>query len=441
MVKISIFASSILVLAVSTATAAAASIPATLFDPWRGIGDGYHDDSRLLAPLYRSSDTEIIKDSYIIVLKDHVDTHAHCHWVTNFSKKKRSVDELEDMEMGIRQTYHQNGWKGYAGRFSPTMIQQIRSSPEVAYVEHDSMMYASELQRNAPWGLARISHRRGISLWTFNKYPHDENGGDGVNVFVVDTGININHVDFEGRASWGATFASDGDTDGNGHGSHCAGTIAGRRFGVAKQAMPVAVKVLSAQGSGSNSDVLAGINWVIEKSRADREQAKKMGTRYKGAVANMSLGGGKSRALDQAVNSAVQNGVVFAVAAGNDGRDACQYSPAAAEQAITVGATNLRDERAYFSSYGPCVDVFAPGQDIMSVWNNGNYGTNTISGTSMASPHVAGLAAYFLSLEEEDNVSPKVIKDKILKTATRNMLSNVPRDTPNLMIYNGFLET
>lgn len=156
----------------------------------------------------------------------------------------------------------------------------------------------------------------------------------------------------------------------------------------------------------------------------------------------------------------MQNGVVFAVAAGNDGRDACQYSPAAAEQAITVGATNLRDERAYFSSYGPCVDVFAPGQDIMSVWNNGNYGTNTISGTchvlifffihltinfylgtSMASPHVAGLAAYFLSLEEEDNVSPKVIKDKILKTATRNMLSNVPRDTPNLMIYNGFLET
>ena len=177
------------------------------------------------------------------------------------------------------------------------------------------MMYASELQRNAPWGLSRISHRGELTLRTFNKYGYDENGGQGVKVFVIDTGINVDHRDFHGRASWGATFAKDGDNDGNGHGSHCAGTIAGQRFGVAKQANPVAVKVLSAQGSGSNSEVLAGINWAVEQHQIDAAEAKKNGRKYKGAVANMSLGGGKSRALDQAVNNAVEAGVIFSVAA------------------------------------------------------------------------------------------------------------------------------
>lgn len=165
------------------------------------------------------------------------------------------------------------------------------------------MMYASELQRNAPWGLSRISHRQPLSLWTYHKYGYDENGGEGIKVYVIDTGINVEHNDFEGRAEWGATFADDGDYDGNGHGSHVAGTIAGKRFGVAKRANPVAVKVLSAQGSGSNSEVLAGISWAIEQHEMDAKEAKKAGKKYKGAVANMSLGGGKSRILDQAVNN------------------------------------------------------------------------------------------------------------------------------------------
>ena len=185
----------------------------------------------------------------------------------------------------------------------------------MAFVEKDSMMYASEMQRNAPWGLSRISHRTELTLRTFNKYEHDENGGEGVKVFVIDTGINVDHRDFHGRASWGATFAKDGDNDGNGHGSHCAGTIAGQRFGVAKQANPVAVKVLSAQGSGSNSEVLAGINWAVEQHQIDAADAKKNGRKYKGAVANMSLGGGKSQALDRAVNNAVDEGLIFSVAA------------------------------------------------------------------------------------------------------------------------------
>ncbi|KAI9321726.1 peptidase S8/S53 domain-containing protein [Dichotomocladium elegans] len=401
----------------------------------------YEDDNdTTIAPLYKSPDGEIIRDSYIVVLKDQVDHMAHCGWVNRLAKRDAPlVDYLDrDAMLGVQKTYEHGTWRGYAGRFSDKTLEAIRRSPEVAYVEHDMTMYASELQRNAPWGLARISHRSELSLWTFNKYNFESRGGEGVKVFVVDTGINTDHVDFEGRASWGATFADDGDFDGNGHGSHCAGTIAGKRFGVAKRARPVAVKVLNGQGSGSNSDVLAGINWVAEQHLLDRTEAKKAGKPYKGAVANMSLGGGKSRALDEAVNSVVESGVVFSVAAGNDNRDACRYSPAAAEQAITVGATNLNDERAYFSNYGKCVDVFAPGQDIMSIWNSNPYATNTISGTSMAAPHVAGLSAYLLSLEDGEDISPKKIKDKVVEYSTRGVLKNIPRDTPNLLVYNNF---
>lgn len=299
------------------------------------------------------------------------------------------------------------------------------------------MVYTSEMQRNAPWGLARISHRNALSLSTFNKYPHKGQGGEDVKVYVIDTGINVKHHDFEGRAEWGITIPeNEADEDGNGHGSHCAGTIAGKRFGVAKKARPVAVKVLRSNGSGSMSGVLAGVNWATEQHQLD---ASRTGHKYKGSVANMSLGGGRSNALNMAVNEAVKSGMVFSVAAGNDNRNACQYSPAGAENAITVGASNIRDERAYFSNHGPCVDVFAPGENILSVWNSGPDSTNTISGTSMASPHVAGLAAYFVSLAENNGtqpVDPKKIKQKILDLATRDKLSNLPKDTTNLLIYN-----
>jgi cerevisin len=182
--------------------------------------------------------------------------------------------------------------------------------------------------------------------------------------------------------------------------------------------------------------VVRGVDWATSAHLKEEEQAQAKGTKYKGAVANMSLGGGKSPSLDLAVNGAVDSGVVFAVAAGNDNSNACNYSPAAAENAITVGASTINDERAYFSNYGECVDVFAPGLNILSVWRGSRYATNTISGTSMASPHVAGLAAYFLSMEDE-RVTPKYIKDKILRLATRDALDKIPEDTPNLLINNG----
>ncbi|KAI9493513.1 serine protease [Zychaea mexicana] len=403
-----------------------------------------NNDSELLAPLYVPSDAEAISDSYIVILKDHVDsTQAlgyHCQWVSNsLVKRDRTMSDYyldSNVALGIKHTYDSPGWRGYSGKFSLEMLEYIRSSPDVAYVERDTMVYASELQRNAPWGLARISHRDELNLRSFNKYPYEANGGQDIKVFVIDTGINVLHNDFNGRAKWGVTIPDgDDDEDGNGHGSHCAGTIAGKRFGVAKKAMPVAVKVLRSNGSGSMSGVLAGVNWATEQHQIDASEAKAAGKAYKGAVANMSLGGGKSNALNKAVNEAVNAGIIFSVAAGNDNRDACNYSPAGAENAITVGASNIRDERASFSNFGPCVDVFAPGENILSIWRGSKDATNSISGTSMAAPHVAGLAAYFASLEEAP-VSPKKIKEKILELASKDKLSNIPKETPNLLIFN-----
>ena len=334
-------------------------------------------------------------------------------------------------------------------------------------------------------------------------------------MYIVDTGINIHHVEFEGRASWGKTIPqNDVDEDGNGHGTHCAGTIGSRKYGVSKAANLIAVKVLGSNGSGTMSDVVGGVLWAAEQAAsklaaAKAEYAATGRTKHKGSVANMSLGGSKSQALDDAVNKAVDSGMHFAVAAGNDNRDACSYSPAAAEKAVTVGASTLGDERAYFSNYGQCVDVFAPGEyifvyshgslflmhilglNILSTWIGSDTATNTISGTSMASPHTAGLLAYLLSLYPSKSFDPDVsafvsppivqsvpqralgtvfsfaraafpswmssmipppvletapvplptltpaqLKKALLALATPDVLATLPAKTPNLLIYN-----
>jgi cerevisin len=294
------------------------------------------------------------------------------------------------------------------------------------------MVYASDVQENAPWGLARVSHKEHPTGNEAHTYSYPSSAGEGVTVYVVDTGINIKHVDFEGRAEWGATIPDgDEDVDGNGHGTHCAGTIAGRTYGVAKKAKVVAVKVLRSNGSGSMSDVIKGIEYVA----LQHEQKVKKDGKTK-SVANMSLGGGRSYALDRVVNAAVDSGVVFAVAAGNDARNACFYSPAAASKPITVGASTIEDRNAWFSNHGMCVDVFAPGLDITSTWIGSDTATNTISGTSMASPHVAGLSAVILG-EHEEPLSPQQVKDMIVDSATKGALkfSSVLRKTPNKLIF------
>ncbi|KJA18128.1 hypothetical protein HYPSUDRAFT_145495 [Hypholoma sublateritium FD-334 SS-4] len=351
-----------------------------------------------------------INNSYIVMLKDDLpSTVMETHM--SFLLAAHGANPLMEDVSGVQQVY--NGHvTGYAGRFTEQVVEQIRRMPEVAYVEKDQIVRTQDTQKSAPWGLARISHRPKLTFSTFTKYVYDPQGGEGVDVYVVDTGINVDHVEFEGRASWGKTVPdNDVDDDGNGHGTHCAGTIASRKYGVAKSANVIAVKVLGSNGSGSMSDVVGGVVWAANQAKAKAtaaaaEVALTGSTKHKGSVANMSLGGGKSQALDTAVDKAVKSGLHFAVAAGNDNRDACNYSPAASELAVTVGASTLGDQRAYFSNHGACVDIFAPGLNILSTFKGSKTATATLSGTSMASPHTAGLLAYLLSIYPSAEFDP-----------------------------------
>ncbi|KAL1958651.1 hypothetical protein VTO42DRAFT_3994 [Malbranchea cinnamomea] len=422
------------------------------------IIDTIHKDS---APVLSSTNSKEVPNSYIVVFKKHVtpaSAEAHQSWVQELhttveTKKLRKRSQFpfkNEVFDGLKHTYDIAGsLLGYSGHFDEEVIEQVRRHPDVEYVEKDSEVHtmAHETQTNAPWGLARISHRDSLSFGTFNKYLYAADGGEGVDVYVIDTGTNIEHVDFEGRAFWGKTIpAGDDDVDGNGHGTHCSGTVAGKRFGVAKKAHVYAVKVLRSNGSGTMSDVVKGVEWAAASHAQKLQDAKNGKGRkgWKGSVANMSLGGGKSVTLDLAVNAAVDAGIHFAVAAGNDNADSCNYSPAAAEKAITVGASTLADERAYFSNYGRCNDIFAPGLNILSTWIGSKYAVNTISGTSMASPHIAGLLAYYLSLQPEkdsafavEDLTPAKLKENIISIATKGALTDVPSDTANILAWNG----
>ncbi|KAL9101652.1 MAG: hypothetical protein Q9163_003108 [Psora crenata] len=420
--------------------------------------DTIHSDA---APILSSSLYEEVPDSYMVVFKNHV-SHAdaldHHGWVQDLHVQVETARTRRDISQsafptfeGLKHTYNiPGGLLGYSGHFDEEVIEKIRRHPQVAFIEKDSIVHTMndfEVEKDAPWGLARISHRDSLSFGTFNKYLFSDHGGEGVDVYVIDTGTNIEHVDFDGRAHWGKTIPpNDVDEDGNGHGTHCSGTIAGTKYGVAKKANIYAVKVLKSNGSGSMSDVVKGVEWAAlshnENVKAAKEGKGKKG--FKGSAANMSLGGTKSTVLDLAVNAAVDAGIHFAVAAGNDNSDSCNYSPAAAEKAVTVGASTLADERAYFSNYGKCNDIFAPGLNILSTWVGSKYATNTISGTSMASPHIAGLLAYFLSLQPSKDsafavaeITPKHMKDNLMAIATVGMLTNVPDNTHNMLAWNG----
>ncbi|MCJ1473894.1 serine protease [Lambiella insularis] len=419
------------------------------------------------APILSASNAEEIPNSYIVVFKKDLAAQAasnHHEWVQMLHlsredskaelRKRSQIPMANDIFEGLRHTYNiAGGLLGYSGHFDDDVIEQVRRHPDVAWIERDSLVHTQkssddiETEKNAPWGLARISHRNSLSFSTFNKYLYTADGGEGVDVYVIDTGTNIDHVDFEGRASWGKTIpANDQDVDGNGHGTHCSGTIAGKKYGVAKKANIYAVKVLKTNGSGTMSDVMKGVEWAAiqhdKKVTAAKKGKGKKG--WKGSAANMSLGGGKSPGLDAAVNAAVDAGIHFAVAAGNDNLDSCNYSPAAAKKAVTVGASTLADERAYFSNFGKCNDIFAPGLSILSTWIGSKYATNTISGTSMASPHIAGLLAYMLSLQPAKEsayavaeITPAQLKESIISIATEGTLGDVPSNTKNILAWNG----
>ena len=309
----------------------------------------------------------------------------------------------------------ENALVGFAAEMTADQAAELAADPRVAYVEPDGPVYAvgSGSQSNATWGLDRSDDRSGRDgTYTWNA------DGTGVTAYVIDTGIRTSHVDFGGRATNGFdAFGGDGQ-DCNGHGTHVAGTVGGATYGIAKNVDLVGVRVLDCNGSGSYSGVIAGIDWVVANASGP-------------SVANMSLGGGASSSVDAAVNNAVASGVVMAVAAGNDNRNACNYSPARAADALTVGSTTSSDARSSFSNYGSCVDLFAPGSSITSAWYTSNTATVTISGTSMASPHVAGAAALYLDLNP--GASSTEVSDAVNAAATPGVVTNASSANDRLL--------
>jgi subtilisin family serine protease len=310
---------------------------------------------------------------------------------------------------------------GYTAQMTPAQAQELSEDPAVASVEQDGYVTSTATQSPAPsWGLDRIDQR---TLPLDNAYS-SANAGAGVTAYVIDTGIRITNTDFGGRASVGFDAIGDGQNglDCNGHGTHVAGTIGGAKYGVAKSVSLVAVRVLGCNGSGTWSGVVAGIDWVTAQ-------------RTPNSVANMSLGGGASNAVDIAIANSVAAGVTYAVAAGNSNTDACTQSPARAPSALTVGATTSTDARASYSNFGTCVDLFAPGSSITSDWSTSDTATNTISGTSMASPHVAGSAALYLG--DHSGASPASVTGALLGTATPGKVTSAGIGSPNLLDFVG----
>ncbi|CCE80422.1 Piso0_003538 [Millerozyma farinosa CBS 7064] len=413
----------------------------------------------LSLPVLNSESEKKIPFKYIIVFKDGVSPEQmqfHKEFVASTQlNSMSSLDEGHPFLMATKDANVAGGildsfaidvsYQGYIGYFTEQALEFIRRNPLVKFVEQDSYVHANaaSVEKGAPWGLARISHRQPLTLSSFNQYLYDDESGKGVTAYVIDTGINVHHNEFGGRAKWGKTIPdNDEDADGNGHGTHCAGTIGSETYGVAKHANLVAVKVLRSNGSGSMSDVVKGVEYAVEAHKKEVSEKKKG---FKGSAANMSLGGGKSPALDMAVNAAVKAGINFAVAAGNENQDACNTSPASASDVITVGASTISDERAYFSNWGKCVDIFGPGLNILSTYIGSNDATATLSGTSMASPHIAGLLAYYLSLQPSTDsefsiagsVSPEQLKKNLIHFGTKDVLTDIPEDTPNVLAFNG----
>jgi subtilisin family serine protease len=365
---------------------------------------------------------EYVPGQYIVVFRNTAVGKKSIYYTGNLTA---DVDDLADTltyrHGGSRGKTWNRALKGMAVNMSARQAEKLANDPDVALVEQDGIVHTDATQATATWGLDRIDQPN-LPLSTTYNYT---NSGAGVTAFVIDTGIRITHQEFGNRATWGTNTADTTNTDCNGHGTHVSGTIGGTTYGVAKNVKLVAVKVLDCTGSGSWSGVIAGIDWVTSHKTSN-------------SVANMSLGGGYSAAINTAVSNSIAAGIVYAVAAGNDSTatvnaDACLASPASTPNAITVGATDSTDARSYFSNTGTCLDIFAPGRNISSAWNTNDTTTNTISGTSMATPHVTGAAALYLS--SYPGATPDQVTTALTKNATANIVTNAGTGSPNKLLY------
>ena len=344
-----------------------------------------------------------IPNRYIVVFRDRV---------TDVSSMARQLTAVHGGE--LRHTYR-HALKGFSATFSTPAVEALRRNPAVAYVEADQIATLSQTnQQAATWGIDRVDQR----LLPLNQTYTHVRGGEGINVYVIDSGIETTHPDFGGRASVGFDVTGGNGQDCLGHGTHVAGTIGGNTYGVAKAATLIAVRIGQCAQTTDVSYIIAGIDWVS-------------GNRQLPAVANISLGTPASTAMDDAVRGLIASGVPTIVSAGNAGTDACLRSPARVAEAITVGATNVSDQQASFSNFGSCVDLYAPGEGITSAWLNG--GTNALNGTSMATPHVTGSAVLYL--QKNPGITPAQVHSGVVSNATPGRLSGLGAGSPNRLVH------
>ncbi|MBF8316639.1 S8 family peptidase, partial [Acinetobacter baumannii] len=367
--------------------------------------------SNVVNPVNDSSQAKgIIKNQYIVILNK--DAGPSKDFAQNIAKQHAGK---------VLQSYD-TVLKGFAIYLPDTagtaFIEAMKKNPQVLSVESDTIVNIdATTQSNPDWGIDRIDQK---ALPLNSTYSYLQTGS-GTTAYIVDTGILSSHQEFSGRVLSGYTAISDGNgtTDCNGHGTHVAGTVGGTTYGVAKSVNLVPIRILGCDGSGASSNVIAGLDWILKNGK-------------KPAVVNMSLGGATSSSLDSAVENLFNNGYVMVVAAGNSNTDACSSSPARVSKAITVAATDNTDTRASYSNYGSCVDIFAPGSQINSSWIGSNTATKILNGTSMATPHVAGVVAEML--QSTPTASPQTISTNLLNQASSNVVKN-PSGSPNRLLY------
>jgi subtilisin family serine protease len=392
-----------------TALILAGAVAATTETTAQAAPDGARNDGRSTTAAGR-----VIDGQYIVVMKPRASAAAERDVRADAVRSGATV--LFDYRAAL---------DGFAARLPDRALEAVRSNPNVAYVEADRAVTAYGDQYDPPWGLDRIDQRNRI----FSRSYHYDQTGAGVTAYIIDSGIRITHTQFGTRASHGFSSVADGNgaNDCNGHGTHVAGTVGSTKYGVAKGVKLVAVRVLDCEGHGSFAGVIAGIDFVTGNHVAGTP-----------AVANMSLGGGFDTATNTAVANAIADGVTFVVAAGNANADACGVSPASAPGALTVGATTYADARASYSNWGSCLDLFAPGSQVLSTWKSSDTASHVENGTSMASPHVAGVVATYLQAHK--TATPADVATAVTSSATTGKVTD-PKGSPNLLLYSKFAST